>query len=332
MKQLLLVFCFSSLLFSGCKSANEKKAPEEKMSAKFTAIVQKETVLDSIPSGSGLVFYGEHAFIITDDSPYFFRLSRRFDQGQKFPISNTTGFTDFRIPKALKPDYESALIGEIAGKKCLVAFGSGSKSPERDSLLVVALDNLQNPKTYSLKPLYELIKTTAKLTNADMNVEASALAGEYLYLFNRGHNVLVQLNWRETIAFITEKPTGQNPQMKTYRLQLPNIQGVVPGLSGACQLGNENKLLFTASVENTQNWIADGEILGSFIGILNLDKLETEPVQAVALLTDSKGKAVIEKVESIEYAGTETDGTIRAFALTDDDKGGSKILEIRLRF
>jgi hypothetical protein len=301
------------------------------MSGKPKAVVERMRELDSIPSGSGLAKVGEVLYLISDDSPYFFRLDLQFNLLEKIAIREGQKNTPYRIPKPEKPDYESATVGDWNGEKVLLAFGSGTQSPQRDSLLVVNLHDLHHPQTWSLKPFYELLKAAAHLPAAELNIEGSAIIGEDLYLFNRGRNVLIQTNWPETVAFLTKKPGTPPPAIKTWRIPLPQIKGITPGFSGACQLGTENKILFTASVENTKNWIEDGEILGSFIGILDVKKLAENPLESVALLTDKNDNPVIEKIESIEFLQTEPNGDLKLLTLTDDDKGGSKILEVRLQ-
>ena len=295
------------------------------------AIVGNARELDAIPSGSGLVKAGKYFYLISDDSPFFFKLDSGFNVIEKNAIPNHQKSTDYRIPKLNKPDYESASLGEINGEEYLLAFGSGSKSPERDSLLIVNLNDPKSAQTYSLRPFYDLIKTQANLTDEDINVEGSTIIGEDLFLFNRGKNVLIQTNWAKIIIFLKGGPNMLAPEIRNYRIKLPQIQGIDPGFSGACKLGNENKILFTASVENTKNWIEDGEILGSFVGILNVEKLASEPLENAVLLTGKNGTPVIEKVESIEFIKREANGNLKVLALTDDDKGGSKILEITLK-
>ncbi len=320
---------FFLLLITGCNP--ESRKTETATPEKMKAIVENTRDLDSIPSGSGLVKVEEALFLITDDSPFFFKLDLEFNLLQKIAIKKGQKTTDYRIPKPIKPDYESASLAEINGEKFLLAFGSGSKSPERDSLLLLNLNDLQNPKHYSLRPFYDLFKKAANLTNEDINVEGSTIIGNDLFLFNRGHNVLVQTNWPKLVLFLKGGPNILAPEIKTYRIELPQIEGIDPGFSGASQLGTENKILVTASVENTKNWVEDGEILGSFVGIIDLEKLSSEPLENVTLLLDKNGKPVIEKVESIEFMNREDNGTIKVLALTDDDKGGSKILEVSLQ-
>src|SRR5688572_916211 len=118
------------------------------------AVVENVRALDSIPSGSGLVRTGENFYLISDDSPYYFKLGPEFEVLEKNAIPGLKKTTAYRIPKPEKPDYESACLSEINGEKYLLAFGSGSKSPERDSLLVISLNEPKNARKYSLRPLF----------------------------------------------------------------------------------------------------------------------------------------------------------------------------------
>jgi len=326
--------CLFALLFVlnwGCRPTTENQHAQETMSGKLTAVVEKTIVLDSIPSGSGLAKVDQHLYIISDDSPYFFQLDLQYQLQQKIGIKNGPKSKEYRIPKKIKPDYESLATAQINGAPFLLAFGSGSLSPTRDSLLLINLADLKNPQTYDLTHLYYLIKGAANLPEAELNMEGSAIIGEDLFLFNRGQNVMIQTNWARLLLFLKGGPNILEPEFKIHRIALPQINGVNPGFSGACQLGQENKILFTASVENTKSWVEDGEILGSFIGILDVEKLTSDPLESAALLTDKNGRTVIEKVESIEFLKKESTGEIKALALTDDDQGGSKILEITIK-
>lgn len=325
-----LLFCFASVLLWGCQPANKPKNEQRKMPAQLTAFLEKAIALDSIPSGSGLAKVNHQLYLISDDSPYFFQLDLQSKLQQKIGIKKGEKSKVYRIPKKIKSDYESLATAQINGKPYLLAFGSGSLSPGRDSLLIINLADLTNSQTYALTAFYQLLKEAANLPDAELNIEGSAIIGEDLFLFNRGQNVVVQTNWGRLLLFLKGGPNIIEPKLHAYRIKLPEIQGISPGFSGACQLGNENKLLFTASVENTKSWVEDGDILGSFVGILNVEKLASEPLEGAALLTDKNGRPVIEKVESIEFLERTTNGKIKALALTDDDKGGSKILEITL--
>lgn len=325
------ILCLLLVVFGACRPEPETQTTAEIAAINMKAQVENFRELDSIPSGSGLVKSGEDFYLISDDSPYFFKLDKSFNLLEKNAIQKGQKTTDYRISKNTKPDYECAALVEIKGEKYLIAFGSGSKSPERDQLLLVNLKDLKNGKTYSLKAFYDLVKTTANLADEDLNVEGCAIIGEDLFLFNRGKNVLIQTNWARIILFLKGGENTLQPEIKTYRIPLPQIKGIDPGFSGACQLGSENKILFTASVENTQNWVDDGEILGSMVGILNVETLAEKPLENVIILTDKTGAPVIEKVESIEFLQREKNGSIKVLALTDDDLGGSKILEITIQ-
>ena len=106
-----------------------------------------------VPSGSGLAIWKDSLYIVSDDAPFIYRLSLKDFSYEQFPLKGYTNAA-YRIPKNIKPDFESAAIGEMGGQQYLFAFGSGSKTPGRDSLLIVNTANLQEQKTMSLSGLY----------------------------------------------------------------------------------------------------------------------------------------------------------------------------------
>ena len=297
----------------------------------YQALLEQETLLSDIPSGSGLVKTGESFFLITDDSPYFFRLSGQPPIVQKFRLNATVDTSYYRIPKLLKPDYESATTLNIGNTTYLAAFGSGSKSPERDSLLLINLHNPNQTVTYALTELYRRIQKENNLSEGNLNIEGAATIGDDLYLLNRGINLAIKINWPELYSSLRGKSVMQAVTIASYRVTLPKTQGFEPGLSGACRLPGSDKLLFCASIENTKSWIEDGEIMGSFIGILDTDRLSEAPLASFAPLTDAQGKPVIEKVESVEWLQQEKSGDLLLMALTDNDLGASKMLKVRLK-
>lgn len=83
--------------------------------------------LENVPGGSGIVKAGHGYHVIGDDSLFLFTLNKEFQVVSKTPLVDSFGFSDERIKKSQKPDFESF---EMAGEKKLVVFGSGSKSPQ----------------------------------------------------------------------------------------------------------------------------------------------------------------------------------------------------------
>jgi hypothetical protein len=86
-------------------------------------------------------------------------------------------------------------------------------------------------------------------------------------------------------------------------------------------------LLFSASVEQTTDWKKDGPVLGSYIGVM---KVSNAAIRLTGLLTHPDGKVSLNKVESVAYLKTEENGDIMLAAISDNDDGRSKLMEIRL--
>lgn len=302
------------LLLTQCRS-DKGNAP--------SAVVIKEHTLNSISSGSGFVLYKDSAFIISDDAPYMGRLALRNNRLQRIPITGLSLY-EKRIPKPLKPDYEAALTGPLDGKDYLFAFGSGSQSPERDSLLFFPIDNPGDQHKVSLAPFYQKVQQLIYRPDAHWNLEGATKATDSLVLFNRGNNTVMNVSWNQFTSFVMGV-ASEFPFVSYRRVRLPMLQEHEARFSGACTL-NDQYLLVSASVEDTPNWNDDGPVLGSFIALLDRQTYELKsPLQ----VTNSQGKPYVHKVESLEVLEKEEDGTLMIGALVDDDDGKTKLIRIR---
>jgi len=107
------------------------------------------------------------------------------------------------------------------------------------------------------------------------------------------------------------------------------MQNTVSGFSGACLLPDNSGLLFTASLEATNNSYNDGEILGSYIGFINFDNIENG--QSHTAIIKSEGKTLITKLEGISIKHF-SNNKIDAIAVSDNDNGTSWIFEFEIDF
>ncbi len=134
MKNYLYIVAIISFLTGGCR-----EKPHTTM-----LIIEEEKLLDSIPSASGIVIDGDMAWIVGDDATGVYRLNLTSYQQHKISL---LGFSaeQYRLPKPVKPDFECANLVNWNNKQYLVAFGSGSLAPYRDSILLlnIADDNDQ---------------------------------------------------------------------------------------------------------------------------------------------------------------------------------------------
>lgn len=294
----------------------------------LSATIEREIVLRTLPSASGMVINGDSAWIACDDATGLFSLSLRDGSYRKLPFPQyDTGI--YRIPKPVKPDFESAAKARIGNNDYILAFGSGSITPYRDSLLIFDPQELEPVRKVSLAAFYNALRQQARLGPGELNVEAAVITPQYLYLLNRGKNLLFTIGWKNFEAYITA-PSAKNIPVITYQaLQLPvSDNGLAAGFSGACALG-DGSLLFSASLEDTRSTTADGAVYGSYIGILSVNNRAM--IEAITPLKDPLQQLVMDKVESLDIAGKSADGSLKVYAVVDNDDGSSKLLTIKIK-
>ncbi|CAN5732345.1 hypothetical protein BH24BAC1_BH24BAC1_16860 [soil metagenome] len=305
--------------------------PHPSEEAKFIAVLERTTLLPAVSSASGMALVGNSVFIAGDDSPFLFRLSPKGEVRSRHLL-----FPEYRdlprIPKSQKADLESIAEGTYQGKEQLFIFGSGSKSPERDLLLWVDPAAPAVPGQFRLTSFYDRIVTESLMAKTDLNIEGAVVAEGQLYLFNRGRNNIIGTDWEAFTRYLDGDLPLQDLPLTFIDLTLPAINGIEARFSGACFLPEEAAILFTATVEDTPNWIDDGEVLGSFVGLLPLHNLTSGATLPTSLLLDQTGNPAAEKVESIAFRGYAGNGELLVLAAVDNDDGTSKLLELRVKF
>ena len=96
-----------------------------------------------------------------------------------------------------------------------------------------------------------------------------------------------------------------------------DIDGRPAGFSGATFV--EDRLFVTASVEDTADAVLDGPVLGSFVGVLNIE----QKTGTFARLAWGDGRAYHGKVEGLAMRRALGPGRWEFLLVTDDDAGGS---------
>lgn len=281
--------------------------------------ILEHTKLEQIPSGSGIVKFGADYFVISDDSPYLFTLNKQFKVISKTAIVETYDDTTSRIIKPEKPDFETL---EMIDKKELVVFGSGSKSPQRDLFIRILLEDPMIIERYNISDFYQKLKNLSIFSDSELNLEATAYHNNKIYLFNRKKNLIIRFDYQDLLAYLKGFIPFPEPVISEY--SLPKIKGIEAGFSGATTLKNESTIIFTASVENTINAYDDGEILGSFIGSIDISNDIPVPNFDYCLIPNTLANFKVESVTVVEEISC---GKTRVVLITDDDKGNSYILD-----
>lgn len=277
---------------------------------------KKSIVLKDIPSGSAIEYINGHLFICGDDSSFLYKVDANGTLLQKIKIYDWE--EEGRIPKPLKPDFEAmANIGDE-----ILLFGSGSLAPR--NILVKVNIKTEIIKSFSLEKFYEELKHEACLKSADFNIEGAAVFQDQLLLLNRGDNSIFTIALKEFYACIEKGKELSNVSISKYIL--PTVDGYVAGFSGAAVI--DDKLIFSASVEKTSDWINDGEILGSFIGLIHLCENSNEVTDCVRVM--ELEKFYLSKIEGLCIT-RERERIIDLKAICDNDNGESTLLEIEIR-
>ncbi len=277
----------------------------------------KSLQINKIPSGSGITLYDRNYYVIGDDSPFLFVLNKKFEILDSILLIDSVYTVDGRISKSQKPDFEAL---ENINEKELVIFGSGSKSPKRDVFIRVLLNNLTIEK-YCISEFYDSLKKLPIMQNSELNIEGVAYYDEDIFLFNRQNNLILKYNYEELLWYFKNK--NNLPKPIIMQCKLPTINDIEAGFSGAVALKNEPLIVFTASVENTENAYDDGEILGSFVGVINISNNTISDVIDYYEIS-TKGEKL--KIESVSILEELDDQKADIVLISDDDKGNSIVL------
>jgi hypothetical protein len=304
-----------------------------------TATILSETTLPQLPSASGVEIIGAAAYVVSDDAPLLYVL----DAATLAPVSHvqlfeSTEFSTGRIPKATKPDLESmAAVLSPGGAAGLLLCGSGAL-PNRETGYFVgvpapgATPEATVPRfvqRLDLGPLYAQLRAHLP-AGTTLNIEAAATTTTELLLLQRpvggGPALVFALPLSSTLAHLFE-PRGPVPlPTRVVPFRLPALGGYIAGFSGATFVAG--KLLMTASVEATHDAVADGAVLGSFVGVIDLAAPDTA---SFARLTWANGHAYLGKVEGLAVRRHLSSTHLELLLVTDDDQGGSTALVAEMR-
>lgn len=298
MRFIIFYFIFGFNLFS-----------QEKMNIEIQKIIE----IPDFPSGSGIAFGNQKLYAIGDDSPFLYILNDKLQIEEKIQLLyvDSEHFKGNRIKKKKKPDFETL---EMISEKELVIFGSGSKSPQRDIFIRVFLSEKNRIETHSISAFYEYLQKNPLLENSELNIEATTYQNGFLYLFNRANNVIIKFDYQDFIKYLSG---GNFPKIETKRIFLPEIQGFEAGFSGATMFC-ENKILFTASIEATNDSYNDGEIIGSLVGIIDISDFENAKLMEYDMLSFENSPL---KVESVTMNKNN-----EILLICDDDNGNTQII------
>jgi hypothetical protein len=165
------------------------------------------------------------------------------------------------------------------------------------------------------------------MRDTELNIEATAYHNNQLFLFNRKKNLIFQFDYDQFLSYL--QGDAVFPVPSTYSFELPKINHIEAGFSGATIIRSLSKIVFTASVEDTDNAYDDGEILGSFIGVIDLSDKEVSNSYDFCKVPQHRTKL---KIESVSIDQENAVGNTTLILIADDDKGNSTFIKGTLRW
>ncbi len=277
-------------------------------------------------------------YVVGDDSPYLYLLDATYKLVEKTTLFDTTSFDSGRIPKLEKADLESMTHFRYKDADYLLLLGSGSTTARNKAFVVNQADPKQT-QAVDISAFYMFLqKILARQSgNETLNIEGLASDQDHFYLLQRrlaaGPNTIFRFKKDEFLNYLMEG--GELPNASPFYLRLPQLGPYEAGFSGAHIF--DDKLFFSASIENAPNAVDDGEVLGSFIGFIPLYTLgragdAANPLQVSAVqLKNKNGSVYTGKAESVVVKEKNESGGYKAILVSDDDQGHTELLEVMLK-
>jgi len=287
----------------------------------------KSLTLPDFPSGSSINFYDGKLYVIGDDAKSILILDEHYSRHSVIPL-----FDDLhdRIPKALKPDFETSAIINSEGEDCLLVLGSGSR-PNRMRGLLIPLNRATAIEQIKAFDYQEFIERLIANDLGEINIEGSAVVANHCILSNRANGknpdnkfVVAEIGfWNHPVTTL----------FSVAALKLPTKSDKTIGVSELCYDPLNDRLLMTLSTEGTDNAYEDGAIGDSYTGwIDNISKKTNDTsieLSGIINLSEDHREFIGEKIEGICIESV-TNSNYVLHLVSDDDKGHSKLFKIKL--
>lgn len=220
-----------------------------------------------VGAASGLHFEKNKLFIISDNSNYLYEYTLENKELAKHLLINFNNINE-NVIKKKKLDLESI----FKYNNTLYLLGSMS-SPNRLQSFQWNLKSNTLRSAFALNSLAQRIHNKLSINDENLNIEGSFLFRNNYYLFNRGNGpenkngiILINKDLETNIQFMD--------------IPLPKDNNLNPTFTDAIRIGE--KVFFLAAAENTTSTYLDGEIAGSYLGMMNLQTLKVEYFQQIS--------------------------------------------------
>ncbi len=298
---------------------------------RFTAAAPALDLPGHVRAGSGLALWRGWRVVVQDDVHALALVDPSSHVVHSVPLpagpDGVRTFGDERGNKHLKNDLEACLTLPDGR---LVAFGSGS-TPGRQRIVVMSEE--LSIQVIDGSPLYGHLRARTDFSGAELNIEGAALADDRLHLFQRGNgaaredlraiNAIGTLSLKAFVAWLDG--LGPTPTLVAVReVDLGRLGGVPLGFTDAAALP-DGRLAFLAGAEASPDTYSDGEVVGSCVGLVDLNRLDRLDGLAagatvhIAPIVDDKGVPTRLKLEGLSFEGWTSEGHARFGVVADMD-------------
>ena len=223
--------------------------------------------LDGVGSASGLIYYQDQLFIISDNSNYLYQYS--IGQQTLSRIALVENQVVENVSKQQKLDLESVTLFENS----IYAFGSGS-TENRNMMFEITIED-KTIVTHNLTNFYKKLMHFARISAADFNIEGAITHGGNWYFFQRGNGG----TGKNGIFFIKGNFLNEEFTIDFTDISLPMIEDVETSFTDAIWL--DGMIYFLAAAERTLSAYEDGDVLGTIFGTLNPQTMKVETTQVI---------------------------------------------------
>lgn len=247
-------------------------------------------------SASGLIYHDNTILAIGDNSSYLYEYQIQSDKLERHALAENA---QENIAKQFKPDFEAITQYQDS----LYIFGSGS-TENRNVMVQLDAKTKTVIASNDLSNLYLAMQSFGEIKPEDFNLEGAIYNGETWFLFNRGNG-----KTNKNIVFTIDAKNLTNEfRILSNAFKLPKIKGIRTSFTDAILV--DNKIYFLATAENTASTYDDGEVLGSLIGRIDVNKMKIDFTKKITDTQKFEGITLFKKSEKeIEFLLCEDNDT-----------------------
>jgi len=247
-------------------------------------------------SASGLIYHDNTILAIGDNSSYLYEYQIKEDKLERHALAENA---QENMAKKFKPDFEAITQYQDS----LYIFGSGS-TENRNVMVQVDAKTKTVIASNDLSNLYLAMQSFGEIKPEDFNLEGAIYNGQTWFLFNRGNG-----KTNKNIVFTIDAKNLTNEfRILSNAFKLPKIKGVRTSFTDAILV--DDKIYFLATAENTESTYDDGEVLGSIIGRIDVNKMKIDFTEKITDSQKFEGITLFKKSEKeIEFLLCEDNDT-----------------------